>query len=67
MPFSRGSRMCIGIHLATMELKTIVASIVYGWDLRVGERTTDDTMSIRDHFVMMPKGDFCELHLRRIT
>ena len=67
MPFSRGSRMCIGINLATMELKMIVASIIHGWDLRVGERTTDDTMSITDHFVMMPKGGFCELYLRKIT
>ena len=66
MPFSRGSRMCIGIHLATMELKMIIASVVYGWQLSVGERTTDDSMSITDHFVMMPKGGFCELYLRRL-
>jgi cytochrome P450 len=66
MPFSRGSRMCIGIHLAIMELKMIVASIVYSWELSVGERTTDNTMSITDHFVMMPKGGFCELYLRRL-
>ena len=66
MPFSRGSRMCIGIHLAIMELKMIIASVVYGWQLSVGERTTDDIMSITDHFVMMPKGGFCELYLRRL-
>ena len=58
--------MCIGIHLAIMELKMIIASIVYSWELDVGERTTDDTMSITDHFVMMPKGGFCELYLRRL-
>ena len=66
MPFSRGSRMCIGTHLATMELKMILASIVYGWELSVGERTTDDTMAMTDHFVLMPKGGFCELYLKRI-
>ena len=66
MPFSRGSRMCIGIHLAIMELKMIIASIVYSWELKVGKRTTDDTMSITDHFVMMPKGGFCELCLERL-
>jgi cytochrome P450 len=27
MPFSRGSRMCISIHLETMELKMILATI----------------------------------------
>jgi cytochrome P450 len=66
MPFSRGSRMCIGINLAMMELKMILATVLYGWELSVGERTTDDTMSITDHFVMMPKGGFCELYLKKI-
>jgi cytochrome P450 len=66
MPFSRGSRMCIGIHLAMMELKMILATVLYGWELSVGDRTTDDTMSITDHFVMMPKGGFCELYLKKI-
>ena len=66
MPFSRGSRMCIGINLAMMELKMILATVLNGWELSVGERTTDDTMSITDHFVMMPKGGFCELYLKKI-
>ena len=66
MPFSRGSRMCIGINLALMELKMIIASIVYSWELKVGERTVDGTMDITDHFVMMPKGGFCDLYLKRI-
>lgn len=66
MPFSRGSRMCIGINLATMELKMILASVLLGWELSVGERTTEDVMSITDHFVMMPKGGFCELIFRRV-
>jgi cytochrome P450 len=30
VPFWRGSRMCIGIHLATMELKMILATILDG-------------------------------------
>jgi cytochrome P450 len=66
MPWSKGSRMCIAIHLALMELKMILATIVYGWELSVGERTTEDTMSMTDHFVMMPKGGFCELYLKKI-
>ena len=66
MPFSKGSRMCIGIHLATMELKMILATIVSGWELRIGERTTDDTMGMTDHFVLMPRSGFCELYLTKI-
>lgn len=66
MPFSKGSRACSGVHLATMELKMILGSVVYGWELSLGERMADDTMDITDHFVMMPKGGFCELYLRRI-
>ena len=62
IPFSRGSRICIGIHLATVEPKMILATILYGWELSVGERTTDDVIGITDHFVLMPKGGFCELY-----
>ncbi|KAJ9610357.1 hypothetical protein H2200_005134 [Cladophialophora chaetospira] len=66
MPFSKGSRMCIGIHLAVMELKMILATIVSSWDLRVGKRTTDGTMAMTDHFVLMPMGGFCELYLNKV-
>jgi hypothetical protein len=67
MPFSRGSRMCIDIHLATMELKMILATISYGWELSVRERTADDVTSITDHFVLTPKGRFCELYFKKIN
>lgn len=66
MPFSKGSRMCIGINLAIMELKMILATIIHGWELSIGERTTEDTMSMTDHFVLMPKGGFCDLYLKKI-
>jgi hypothetical protein len=57
--------MCIGIHLATMELKMILATILDGRELSVGERTTDHVMGIADHFVLMAKGGFCELYPKR--
>lgn len=66
MAFSKGSRMCIGINLAMMELKMILAAILHGWELSVRERTTEDTMSMTDHFVLMPKGGFCDLYLQKI-
>src|SRR5438045_1998764 len=61
MPFSRGPRMCSGIHLAMMELKMILGSLLYGWEISLGEKTTDDTMRMTDHFILMPKGGFCDL------
>lgn len=61
MPFSKGSRSCMGINLANMELKLVCAALVYGWDIHVGGITTDDTMSMTDPFVLMPKGGFCDL------
>ena len=66
MPFSRGSRACMGTHLAMMELKMILGTIVSEWEISVGERTTDDTMSMTDHFILMPKGGFCELCFKKL-
>ena len=61
MPFSRGSRMCPGIHLAMMELKVILGTLLYGWEISLGERTTEETMSTTDRFALVPKGGFCDL------
>ena len=58
--------MCIGLHLATMELKLILSALVQGWEISVAESTTEDTMSMTDHFVLMPKGGFCELIFKKI-
>ncbi|KIW87106.1 uncharacterized protein Z519_12217 [Cladophialophora bantiana CBS 173.52] len=61
LQWSKGSRMCPGLHLATMELKMVLASLVLGWTISVGERMEEDTMDMVDHFVLMPKGNFCDL------
>src|SRR5436190_22034470 len=61
IPFSRGSRMCSGIQLARMELKVILGTLLYGWELGLGERTTEKTMSMVDRFVLVPKRGFCDL------
>lgn len=66
MPFSKGSRTCIGIHLANMELKLIIAALILTWDIRVGEKTTEDMMNMTDHFVLMPKGGFCDLVFEKV-
>lgn len=66
MPFSKGSRMCMGVHPARMELKLIIAALIHGWDISLGERTTDDTMSMTDQFVLMLKGRFCDLVFKKV-
>lgn len=53
--------MCSGIHLAMMEMKMILGTLLHGWEITLGERTTEETMSMIDHFAMIPKGGFCDL------
>ena len=53
--------MCPGIYLATMELKLTFASILHKYQVTLGDRTTADVMSRKDHFVLYPKGGFCDL------
>jgi len=38
-PFAAGSRNCIGLHLATMELKIIIAELVRRYDLRPADES----------------------------
>lgn len=66
LQWSNGARMCPGRFLATMELKLAIASLVSGWNIGIGERMQEDTMDMVDHFVLMPKGNFCDLTFRKI-
>jgi cytochrome P450 len=61
LQWSKGTRMCPGLHLATMELKMVLVSLVLGWEIGLGERMQEDTMDMMDHLVLMPKGNFCDL------
>lgn len=61
LQWSKGVRMCPGLHLATMELKIVLATLVLRWMIGLGDRMQPDTMDMVDHFVLMPKGNFCDL------
>ncbi|KAI9726475.1 MAG: hypothetical protein M1828_001297 [Chrysothrix sp. TS-e1954] len=50
-PFSSGSRMCIGSHLATQNMKTLVASILSVYEIRVGD---DAGMQQEDAYTARP-------------
>lgn len=64
MPFSKGTRTCLGKNLAMMELKLITATIVRQFVFELppsDEIDLDDGMEMRDHFLASPKGKRCDL------
>src|SRR5271170_3517470 len=61
MPFSKGTRACLGINLAYMELKVTVATLIKSFSVRVGDDMKRDDMDMRDHFLIFPKGGKCNL------
>lgn len=61
LPFSRGTRACIGQHLASVELKVTVASLVRRTKLRAPKETTEESMEMIDHFLGVPSGGKCLL------
>lgn len=61
MPFSAGSRACLGINLAWMELKVITATLVREHSVQLGPSTTENNMKMIDHFLAAPKAGKCDL------
>lgn len=61
LPFSEGTRACLGKNLAMMELKLITATLVRLFNVSLGPETTDLSMIMKDHFLLIPKGGKCDL------
>lgn len=55
VPFSRGSRACVGIHLAYMEMTTALATIFRRHELELFETTRGDVDFVLDFIRPMPQ------------
>jgi cytochrome P450 len=66
MPFGGGSRVCIGIHLAYMELR--LAAALFFRECRgakIADCMQDEMMEMDNRFLISPKGHCCYITLSR--
>ncbi|TFK74517.1 cytochrome P450 [Pluteus cervinus] len=61
MPFGTGSRLCGGHNLAQLMLKIAVAAVVRNFNIVAPPETTEQSMDIRDSFVIFPAAMECRL------
>jgi len=61
MPFSKGTRACLGRNLAMMELRQVTSALLLKYNVAAASNTTSDSMAMRDHFLVLPKGGRCDL------
>ncbi|KAI0869644.1 trichodiene oxygenase [Hypoxylon argillaceum] len=55
-PFSRGTRMCLGMHLAWAELYFVIAALVQTFDFEFTTARAEDFECVSDQFVIGTKG-----------
>ncbi|KAH8804408.1 cytochrome P450 [Xylogone sp. PMI_703] len=61
MPFSKGTRACLGKNLAMMELKLVVAAVVKQFKIEVADSMKPGDMDMKDHFLTLPACGRCDL------
>ena len=64
MPFGGGSRVCLGVHLAHMELRCAATFFFKECKgARLGPTANED-MQPANYFVITPKGHKCEITMK---
>jgi len=61
MPFSKGTRNCIGQAMAVMVLKLTTVALVKEFKVRKADGMSGEDMEMKDHFLAFPKGKRCLL------
>jgi cytochrome P450 len=59
--WGKGSRACLGQHLATMQVKILLARVIGRFQVRLASEATHAEMEMTDHFTLIPKGRRCGL------
>ncbi|KAK3625225.1 hypothetical protein LTR56_012019 [Elasticomyces elasticus] len=67
MPFSKGTRACLGKGLAMLELKLVLVALLSRYEVTLPVQTTEESMEMRDHFLVVPRSGKCELHFEPVT
>jgi cytochrome P450 len=61
-PFGAGSRFCMGVHLARMELRLAAAEFFTRCQgARLAPSTTPESMEMENFFLIAPKSHECEV------
>ncbi|KAK4551890.1 hypothetical protein LTR86_010791 [Recurvomyces mirabilis] len=66
MPFSKGTRACLGKGLAMMELKLVTAGLLQRYEVTAPQETNSESMAMRDHFLVLPKDGRCNLQFAEV-